>query len=117
MARARPLVSFGVISAAMIGGAGLCLAALFGANACRAIAVSTLVAYVVQIGGYAILRRLARRNLLVAWGSGAGLRFVALAAYALLGVRAWKLDPTAALLSLVTFFFVSTLAEPWLLRS
>jgi len=51
-----------------------------------------------------------------AWGLSALLRFAALAAYAL-SLKALALPAEPALISLVTFFFVTTLAEPWLLRS
>jgi hypothetical protein len=45
------------------------------------------------------------------------LRFVTLAVYALVAVKTLALPAAPALFSLVTFFFLTTLAEPWLLRS
>ena len=109
-----------VAAAALIVIAGLAalLAGLAfrGAEARRAITASATVAYVVQIAAFAIIWRLRRWNVVGAWGLGVALRFVALAVYALVAVRMLSLQPAPALFSLVTFFFVTTLAEPWLLR-
>jgi hypothetical protein len=82
----------------------------------RAVQISALLAYATQLGGFAILSRLRKWNVMAAWGLSALLRFAALAAYAL-SLKALALPATPALISLVTFFFVTTLAEPWLLRS
>jgi hypothetical protein len=105
--------------AAIIAGLGLALGGLIftTADSRRAIALSAVVAYVVQTAGFAVVRRFRSRNLMGAWGLTAGLRFVALLAYAFLVVKVLGLPGTAALFSLVTFFFVTTLAEPWLLRT
>jgi hypothetical protein len=42
---------------------------------------------------------------------------VVLMLYGLVGVRALSLPPEAALVSMAVFFFLSTLIEPWFLRS
>jgi hypothetical protein len=55
------------------------------------------------------------RNLMLGWGIGAVLRVVVLAVYALLIVPALGLPGAAALVSLVTFMFLSMLIEPLLL--
>jgi hypothetical protein len=47
---------------------------------------------------------------------GMGLRFLTLAVYALLVVKALGLAQAPALLSLAGFFFVTTLVEPLLLK-
>ncbi len=87
-----------------------------GADARRAITASATLAYLVQIAAFAIVWRLRRWNVIGAWGLGVILRFATLAVYALVVVRMLSLQPAPALFSLVTFFFVTTLAEPWLLR-
>jgi hypothetical protein len=82
----------------------------------RAVQFSAEIAYATQLAGFALLSRLRRWNVMAAWGLAALLRFAALAAYAL-SLKALALPATPALISLVTFFFVTTLAEPWLIRS
>jgi len=82
----------------------------------RAVQISPANAYATQLAGFAILSRLKRWNVMAAWGLSALLRFAALAAYAL-SLKALALPAESALISLVTFFFVTTLAEPWLIRS
>ena len=82
----------------------------------RAVQISAAIAYATQLAGFAMLSRLRRWNVMAAWGLSALLRFAALAAYAL-SLKALALPAEPALISLVTFFFVTTLAEPWLLRS
>jgi hypothetical protein len=54
---------------------------------------------------------------MAAWGLGMLLRFVVLVLYAFLVVKALALPAEAALLSLVAFFFLTTLVEPMLLKS
>lgn len=83
----------------------------------RAVLVSAAVAFVVQVVAFAVIVGLRGWNVMGAWGVGVGIRFVALAAYALVGIKLWALAPVPALLTLVLCFFLSTLAEPWLLRS
>ena len=81
----------------------------------RALKTSAAVALAVQIATFAIARRSAVKNLMLAWGLGAVLRVAALTIYALLVVPALALPRPAALVSLVTFMFVSMLIEPLLL--
>jgi hypothetical protein len=82
--------------------------------------VSAGLAFAVQLGSYALLRP-ARGNrgapgaLLFRWGVGALIRFVVLVLYAPLArVMFFPLD--ASLVSLVTFFFLTMMAEPLLLE-
>ncbi len=107
-----------LLGATVIAGIACALAGFVftGADSRRAVAISAGVAFAVQSAGFAIVWRLKRWNIMGAWGLAAGLRFLALAAYGLIAVRTLALPATAALFSLVTFFFVTTLAEPWLLR-
>ena len=55
-------------------------------------------------------------NPFAGWGMAMLLRFATLAIYGFLVVERLGLPSTAALLSLATFFFVSTLVEPPLLK-
>ena len=81
----------------------------------RALRTSAMVAVAVQLVSFAIARRMPLRNLMVGWGIGAVLRVIVLSVYALLVVPALALPRSAALVSVVTFMFVSMLIEPLLL--
>jgi hypothetical protein len=83
----------------------------------HAVVVSVAAAFVVQLVAFAVTWRLRVWNVIGAWGLGVGIRFVALGLYALVGVKVWRLAPVPALLAFAIFLFLSTLAEPWLLRS
>jgi hypothetical protein len=83
----------------------------------HAITISAWVAFAVQILTFSICKLVAQTNVIAGWGMGALLRFATVAVWALLGVKALGLTPTAALLSLLIFFFVSTLIEPLFLNS
>jgi hypothetical protein len=112
------VAGFAGLSAVLTLGLAVGLAFVFSTNADRhAVAVSAVVAWGVQVAAFALLWGLRRRHVLAAWAVGIGLRFLTLAAYALLVVRSPELPPTAAMCSLAVFFFVSLMLEPWLLRS
>ena len=107
---------FTAVTAALIVASYLILQLGFDSPAdARALRTSAVVALAVQLVTFAIARRSAVRNLMVAWGIGTLLRVVVLAVYALLVVPALALPRSAALVSLVTFMFVSMLVEPLLL--
>ena len=55
------------------------------------------------------------KNFLSGWAIGIALRFVTLIVYAFVAVKVLGMPAPAALISLVTFLFVSTLVEPKLL--
>ena len=79
----------------------------------RAILVSAVTAWVVQLFAFAIARMAARsNNVMAGWGIGALLRFAVLAVYGLVIVKALGLPSAAALVSLAAIFFLSTLVEP-----
>jgi hypothetical protein len=82
----------------------------------HAIVVSAGIAYVVQLVSFTIARQWAATNVIAGWGLGMLIRFFVLAMYALIGVKVLGLELTPALVSLAAFFFVSTLAEPVLLK-
>jgi len=114
----RRIGVYAAIAAVVIAVTGAGFSAIFdGPGGRHAVVVSAVTALVVQVAAFAVAWRLRGWNFLGAWGLGAAIRFVAIVVYAFVGLRIWSLDPTPALLSLVTFFFLSTLAEPWLLRS
>ena len=56
------------------------------------------------------------RNVMAGWGAGSLVRFLTLFVYGLLAVKVLGLAPVPALISLVLFFFLSTLLEPLFLR-
>lgn len=108
---------FAVVSLVVIALLGWTLMYAFPTAAdAHAIVVSGVIAYVVQLVSFAIARRWAATNVIAGWGLGMLIRFFVLAIYALIGVKALGLQLTPALVSLAAFFFVSTLAEPVLLK-
>lgn len=83
----------------------------------HAIRVSAAVAFGVQVLVFAAVVGLrGAMSVVGAWGLGVLLRFVALAAYAVIAVKVMALPAAPALLSLVAFLFLTTLVEPILLR-
>jgi hypothetical protein len=86
----------------------------------NAMLISAGLAFAVQLGSYALLRPARRGHgapgeLMLRWGIGAVLRFMILVLYAPLArIANFSLD--AALVSLVTFFFLTMMAEPLLLE-
>jgi hypothetical protein len=86
----------------------------------NAMLVSAGLAFAVQLGNYALLRPARRGHgapgeLLLRWGIGAVLRVFVLVLYAPLA-RILNISLEAALVSLVTFFFLTMMAEPLLLE-
>jgi hypothetical protein len=85
-----------------------------------AMLISAGLAFAVQLGSYALLRpgragHGVPGELLIRWAMGAGLRFLVLVLYAPLA-RIANVSLDAALVSLVTFFFLTMMAEPLLLE-
>jgi hypothetical protein len=85
-----------------------------------AMLVSAGLAFAVQLGSYALLRpgragHGVPGELLIRWAMGAGFRFLVLVLYAPLA-RIANVSLEAALVSLVTFFFLTMMAEPLLLE-
>jgi hypothetical protein len=112
----KAMAVFGAAVVVIVLGVGALLAIPFAsASDHKAIEASAAVAVVVQLFGFAVARAVPARNFMAGWVIGTALRFVALAAYALVAVKLLGLPAPAALLSLVTFFFISTLVEPKLL--
>jgi hypothetical protein len=86
------------------------------AEGTRAVLTSAGTAVVVQLLSFAILLVARRSNPIAAWGLGTLLRMGVLAIYALVVVQALGLASAPALISLATFFFLSSLVEPLLLN-
>lgn len=97
--------------------AGVMVLVYTGAADRRAIAISAILAWVVQVITFAIARRMGPKDVIVGWGIGVGLRFVSLAVYALVVVARVGLPSASASLSFAVFLFVSTLIEPLFLNS
>lgn len=84
----------------------------------RALSISAVTAFIVQVAAFLIARTMARRkNVMAGWGIGVALRFGALLIFALLVVPKLGLPLSASLLGLATFLFASTLIEPLFLKT
>ena len=66
---------------------------------------------------FAIAMLVARTQVMAGWGLGVLLRFATVAFWAFLGAKALGLPSTPALMSLVVFYFVSTVIEPIFLNA
>ena len=114
----KAILLFAAASLALIGVSAWLITLVYESpGASRAVWTSAAVAFSVQVIAFAIVKLSAKTNVIAGWGIGAILRFVVLGVYALVFVNAWGLPSAAALVSLVVFFFVSTLIEPLLLKS
>ena len=121
MTNTRALAFFAGVSAALIIVATIILRTWFRTvEQHHAMLISAGLAFAVQLGSYALLRparpgRGAPGELIIRWGIGAVLRLFVLILYAPLA-RIMNLSLDAALVSLVTFFFLTMMAEPLLLE-
>jgi uncharacterized membrane protein len=112
----KRLLAFGAIAAALTAGTAAVMTIVWSTPAEeRAIWLSAAIAFVVQMLAFGVASLVRRDQALVGWGLGAIMRLVTLSVYALVFVNALGLPPTAALVSLATFFFLSTLVEPLVL--
>jgi hypothetical protein len=118
---ARALGFFAGVSAALIIVATIILRTWFRTvEQHNAMLVSAGLAFAVQLGSYALLRparpgKGAPGELMIRWGIGAVLRLFVLVLYAPIA-RLMFLPLEASLVSLVTFFFLTMMAEPLLLE-
>ena len=110
----RSVLIFALAQALLIAAIALVLARFVWADdaGARAIQASAWLAVAVQLVTFAIARMVARENVIAGWGLGVLLRFAMVAFWAFLGIKAFGLAETPALMSLVIFFFASTLIEP-----
>ena len=121
MRQKRAIAYFAGISAALIVVATIILRVYFRTvEEHDAMLISAGLAFAVQLGSFALLRPAGTRDeptgeLFIRWGLGAGLRLVVLVLYAPIA-RIFNVSLEAALVSLVTFFFLTMMAEPLLLE-
>lgn len=121
MTNVRALGFFAGVSAALIIIATIILRTWFRTvEQHNAMLVSAGLAFAVQLGSYALLRparpgKGAPGELMIRWGIGAVLRLFVLVLYAPIA-RLMFLSLEASLVSLVTFFFLTMMAEPLLLE-
>ena len=121
MREGRALGFFAGVSAALIITATIILRMYFRTvEQHNAMLVSAGLAFAVQLGSYALLRPARPGHgppgeLMLRWGIGAVMRFFVLVLYAPIA-RVVNLSLDAALVSLVTFFFMTMMAEPLLLE-
>ena len=121
MREKRAISFFAGVSAALIITATIILRMYFRTvEQHNAMLVSAGLAFAVQLGSYALLRPArpghgAPGELMLRWGIGAVMRFLVLVLYAPIA-RIANLSLEAALVSLVTFFFMTMMAEPLLLE-
>lgn len=114
----KPFGMFAIVGATIIAVAGGILAMLYdGAGERRAIVISALVAFVVQLIAFGIMRLSAEKNVVAGWGLGAILRFLVFVVYVLVIIKALALPGSAAMISMAVFLFVSTLVEPLFLKT
>ena len=104
-----------VLAVVVIAGAFLSLA-FRGPGDMVAVWISAAVALGVQVAAFAVSRSVGQGNLVAKMGTGALLRFLALVVYAVLTATVLHLPAVAALISIATFFFLTTLVEPLLIR-
>ena len=112
----KVMLLFAACVALIVVVAGLVLAVPFSSPEDRkSIQASAIVAFVVQLFGFAIMRSVPTRSFFTGWIIGIALRFVTVVGFAIVAVKMLGMPAPAALLSLVTFFFITTLVEPKLL--
>jgi hypothetical protein len=113
----RSWAVYALVAIVSIAAAGwLFTLAFTGPGDAAAVRLSAIVAIVVQLVAFAMTKAIAHRHLIAGWGAGSLLRFLTLVVYALLAVKVLGLPPVAALVSLATFLFLSTLIEPMFLK-
>ena len=81
----------------------------------HALLVSGILAAVVQMAAFGLIRMVGRQNALVGWGMGAIMRGTVLALYGFIFIKLFSLPLTAALVSFAVFLFASMLLESLLL--
>lgn len=111
------IARYAAVTAAVVALVGWLLSLAFhDAGSGTAILVSALVAVAVQLVAFTITRAMTPQNVIAGWGTGALLRMSVLFIYAFVAVKGLGMAAAPALLSLATFFFLSTLLEPLFLR-
>lgn len=116
MSQALARYALVVLGVVVVGGLLLSLA-FHGPGDSTAIWASGVVAVALQLAAFAVGRLAGQAGLMARMGAGALVRFFGLIAYALVAVLALKLPAVAALISMATFLFLSTLLDPLLIKS
>src|SRR3954469_339142 len=108
LGRFRGFPGFALVTVALIASAGGLMAVGFrGPGDGAAIAISAAIAVVVQLAAFPAVRSIAAKNLVAGWGAGTLVRFMSLVVYAFAVIKVLYLPPTAALVSLFVFYFLS----------
>ena len=114
----KALARYGLVVAAVaISGGALLSLAFRGPGDRPAVWISAGFAILLQLAAFATARAAGRVSLVARMGAGMLVRFLGLVGYALLVALALKLPPVAALISLATLLFASSLLEPLLIRT
>jgi len=109
---------FAAASIGLIAVAAAVLSLAFpGADNARAIATSAAIALAVQVAAFVILRVMRGPTVMIGWGIGSGVRFLTLIIYGFAASPLLGLPLTAALVSLATFLFATSVLEPLLLET
>ena len=102
---------------AMVLVVGALLSAIFrGPGDAAAIWLSAAIAIGVQLAASSLGRLAGHNNVMARMGTGAILRLLTIVVYALLVAKVLMLPLVAALVSIATFFFLTTLIEPLLIK-
>jgi hypothetical protein len=109
-------VLYGVLCAGLIGIIGLLAAAFVDGAGRQAVWASASLAFVVQMLAFTVARMLPDEQVMIGWGLGAVLRVLVVILYGVFVVKIWHAPVAPALLSLVGFFFVTTVVEPAFLK-
>ena len=97
-----------LLVAVVVAGGGVLL---FGSGHAKGVLAGATAAFVVQMGHLQLLLLQDRQQALVAHGVGMLIRFMAVGLMAFLIIPAMALPAAATLLSMVAYFFVTTLIE------
>lgn len=87
-----------------------------GAANLRAITVSAVLALAVQLVSFVVLQKMRGQGVMIAWGIGSLVRFATLITYGVLATGTLGLPLAAALFSLATFLFATSILEPVMLE-
>lgn len=87
-----------------------------GSENLRAIAISAVLALVVQLASFLILMAMRGHGVMIGWGLGSLMRFATLITYGFIATRTAGVPLAAALLSLAAFLFATSVLEPIMLE-
>lgn len=116
MTNTKAITSYAAASLLLIAGSGWLLSLAFpGSAAHRALTISAVVAFVVQMLAFTLARRVRPEHVMTGWGLGALACFVTLVVMGFVS-RPLGLPIEASLFGLATFLFLTELVEPLLLN-